>query len=165
MRERPDWDQYLMGLAWAARARSTDEQTRHGAVISDNRHRLLSLGYNSFCHGLRDRELPATRPDKYPWMFHAEQNALANCLIRPEGATIHVTGKVCFRCLQQLWQHGIARVVQLDRPGWQNDAQEEQQRQIFLEMTGMQVATLPLDLSWLEEIARENHDRKGTRNP
>ena len=40
------WDQYFMGLAHLSAMRSKDPNTSVGAVIVDDKHRVVSIGYN-----------------------------------------------------------------------------------------------------------------------
>ena len=100
-----------MTIAHDAATRSTDAQTSHGAVIVDGSHRILGIGYNGFMAGVDDSWLPNTRPDKYPWMLHAELNAILNCEHKPRGAIIYVTGYPCLHCFQCIEQVGIKEVI------------------------------------------------------
>ncbi|MEX0596066.1 MAG: hypothetical protein WD512_06150, partial [Candidatus Paceibacterota bacterium] len=107
---RPSWHEYFLGLARVVSLRSHDTQTQHGCVITDFNHRILGVGYNGFPKGLDDNKLPNTRPNKYPWMIHAERNALSNCVIRPDNGIAYVTGQCCNDCIMALWQEGITKV-------------------------------------------------------
>jgi dCMP deaminase len=108
--ERPEWDQYFMSIALMAATRSRDAQTNYGACIIKDR-KIIGTGYNSFPRGFPDDKMPNTRPLKYPWMIHAEKNALYNCTSDPEGATVYVNGHPCFFCLRDLYQNGITDYV------------------------------------------------------
>lgn len=114
---RPGFSDYFMALAVLASKRSHDMQTQHGCVITDDSNRILSIGYNGFPRGVDDSSLPNLRPDKYTWMVHAERNALANCVIRPDGGTAYVTGQCCLDCGVALWQHGIKKIFMIDGYG------------------------------------------------
>lgn len=152
---RPEWDDYLMGLALAASQRSPDEQTKHGAVIVDGRRRILATGYNGWPHSLLgDHTLPTVRPAKYPWMIHAEANAFLSADRSLEGGVCYVTGRSCVACLMGLWQRGVTTVVEMDRPGWSKDDDESHVREDFLRRSCMDVATYRPNLSWLEGLAR-----------
>lgn len=100
-----------MRIADVVSTRSPDPDTKHGAVIADQHHRILGVGYNGFPRGGPDHEYPTTRPDKYPYMVHAELNAILNCHARPEGATLYVTGRPCPECMKAIIQAGIDGVV------------------------------------------------------
>lgn len=153
---RPAWTDFLIGVAKVISRRSHDTQTKHGCVIADKRHRILGVGYNGFPHGMNDQELPNTRPEKYPWMDHSEENAVANCVLRPEGGTAYITGKACFGCLKELWRNGIRHVVQVEGYGWQNDQEERPLRERFIKETGMVVEDYKPDLSWIVDLVLED---------
>lgn len=108
---RPSWDEFFLKIAYDVSERSSDSQTHCGAVIVDSSHHILSVGYNGFIADIDDSWLPNTRPDKYPWMIHAEINAILNCEHRPRGATIYVTGHPCLACYQYICQAGISKIV------------------------------------------------------
>jgi len=109
--ERPDWDNFFVGLAHDVSTRSNDAQTANGAVIIDSSRHILGVGYNGFMAGIDDSWLPNVRPDKYDWMLHAELNAIFNCEHKPRGATIYVTGHPCLHCFQCIVQVGIQEIV------------------------------------------------------
>jgi len=112
--KRPDWDTYFMTIAWTVRMRSHDHQTQVGAVIVDPRRRIISTGYNGFPPGADDKTLPNTRPGKYPYIVHAETNAIATATRSCEGATIYSTLLPCPSCTGTLITAGIKRVVYHD---------------------------------------------------
>ena len=113
MPDRPDWDTLMMASAFLVAMRSPDEETKHGAVVVDDRHRILGTGFNGFPRGARDAALPRTRPEKYPYVIHAEVNALINSRAIPDPAlcTIYVTGEPCNECFKMIGQYGIGRIV------------------------------------------------------
>jgi dCMP deaminase len=115
--ERPDWQHYFMSFAILASTRSNDSQTKHGCVITDNKNRILGIGYNGFPSGMNDKILPNKRPYKYKWMVHAERNALSNCTLRPENGIAYITGKPCVDCAMSLYQEGIRNFVCIDGHG------------------------------------------------
>ena len=115
-RQVVDWDSYFLGLACYVAIRSKDEQTQNGAVIVDEHHRILGLGYNGFPPGIDDSALPAGRPGKYPYMSHAEANALSNMLVdsRLYRCTLYCTMYPCEDCAKRILMHGIRKVVYID---------------------------------------------------
>ncbi len=150
---RPNWQEYFIGLAHAVAIRSHDLQTQHGCIITDCHNRILSVGYNGFPKGLDDSTLPKTRPEKYPWMIHAERNALSNCTIRPENGIAYVTGQSCNDCIMALWQEGIKKVYMRKNHG--THLFDEEQKNIFdtfIQMSKMSIEYIDPDLSWLKEI-------------
>ena len=77
------WDEYFMGVALLAAMRSKDPSTQVGACIVDEDNRILSTGYNGFPSGCSDDEFPWGREGaylevKYPFVVHAELNAILN---------------------------------------------------------------------------------------
>lgn len=148
---RPSWHEYFLGLARIVSLRSHDIQTQHGCIITDTQHRILGVGYNGFPKGLDDKLLPNTRPEKYPWMIHAERNALSNCVIRPDNGIAYVTGQCCNDCIMALWQEGVTKVYMAEGHGTHLFDTENQDRfNIFIKMSGMQITYLQPDMSWIE---------------
>jgi dCMP deaminase len=113
MNKRPEWDTLFMSLAFLVSQRSPDEQTKVGSILVDENHRILSLGFNGFPRGCKDANLPATRPDKYFYIIHAESNCLMNASVinNPNQCTMYVTAKPCSECTKQIIQYGIGNIV------------------------------------------------------
>lgn len=107
---RPDWHSWFMALAFVASQRSIDPSTKHGCVITTIDHNILSIGYNGPARGMYDSLVPLTRPEKYPFMAHAEANAIDNCTTNLKGAIVYVTGRPCSACLLRLLQRGVAKI-------------------------------------------------------
>ena len=81
------WDEYFMGIALLSAMRSKDPQTQVGACIVNEDNRIVGIGYNGFPHGCSDVEFPWEREGefletKYPYVVHAEQNAILNSTTR-----------------------------------------------------------------------------------
>lgn len=91
-----------------AKENSDDAETQVGAAVLDEQGRVLSTGYNHlpFC----TEGLPNTRPEKYPYMIHAEVNALAYYNSH-EGNVLLVTHKPCVECIKVIHAHKIKTVV------------------------------------------------------
>lgn len=151
---RPDnWISCYIGLAHIASQKSHDIQTQHGCVITDQKHRVLSLGYNGFPRGIDDKLLPNTRPDKYPWMIHAERNALANCVVRPDNGIAYVTGQCCNDCIMALWQEGVSTVYMHDKHGSHLiDGEAKKIFDHFISLTSMNIFYVKPDLTWLKGV-------------
>jgi len=112
--EKLGWDEYYMALAFMISMRSIDTATKQGCVVIGPNHEPLSLGYNSPPRGSLDTEIPLTRPEKYPYFIHAEENAINNAArkgISLEGSTFYITGHPCSRCFRDLLQVGAKRTV------------------------------------------------------
>ena len=150
---RPIWTDYFLGLAKVVSQRSHDLQTQHGCVITDSHNRILGVGYNGFPRGLNDSDLPNTRPDKYPWMIHAERNALSNCVVRPDNGTAYVTGQCCNDCIMALWQEGVTNVIMSKNHGTHLFDENAQKRfDTFVQMSGIKISYIEPNLSWLKEL-------------
>lgn len=150
---RPTWTDYFLGLAKVVAERSHDIHTKHGCIITDKNHRILGVGYNGFPKGLKDSELPTSRPEKYHWMVHSERNALANCIVRPDNGIAYVTGQCCNDCVLALWQEGIATIYMIDDHGTHLfDAEAKKRFDTFVEMSGMKIFKIDPDLSWLRQL-------------
>jgi dCMP deaminase len=150
---RPSWTDYFLGLAKVVSQRSHDMQTQHGCVITDTHNRILGVGYNGFPRGLDDKLLPNTRPEKYPWMIHAERNALSNCVVRPDNGIAYVTGQCCNDCIMALWQEGINTVIMTNNHGTHLFDENAQKRfDAFIQMSGIKISYIEPNLSWIKEL-------------
>ena len=141
---RPNWEDYFLELAELISKRSPDSQTRCGCVLVDSKNRVLGHGYNGFPRGLKDDELPNTRPDKYPWMIHAEVNAILNSNGTIEGAAAYITTVPCFNCLILLWQAGVGSVVYStkgEKPKMVDESHAELTKR-FIDMSGMKLRSV-----------------------
>ncbi len=114
------WDEYFMGVALLAAMRSKDPNTQVGACIVDENNRILSTGYNGFPQGCSDDEFPWDRESddpngtKYPFVVHAELNAILNAGGRPlAGSRIYVALFPCNECAKAIIQSGIREIVYL----------------------------------------------------
>lgn len=99
-----------MRLAFQVSVRSRDPNTQHGCVLADANHRVVSTGYNGPPAGIDDSLVVWSRPEKYDWVVHAEQNALLHCPDLSRVAAAYVTGLPCKRCLLLLRAAGVREV-------------------------------------------------------
>lgn len=109
--ERPSWDEYFVGIAEAVAKRSHDGETQVGVVIVDENKRILATGYNGFPPGCDDTKLPNLRPDKYPFMVHAEINAIAASRQDLRNSSLYCTFSPCRDCAKAIITAGIKKVV------------------------------------------------------
>ena len=78
------WDDYFMSVAFLSAQRSKDPSTQVGACIVNKDKRIVGIGYNGFPRGCHDDQLPWAREHedplqtKYPFVCHAEMNAILN---------------------------------------------------------------------------------------
>ena len=113
------WKEYFMGVALLSAARSKDSNTQVGACIVNAENKIISVGYNGMPTGCRDDEMPWEREGdyldtKYPYVCHAELNAILNSSACLRGCTLYVTLFPCNECAKAIIQSGIRRVVYLD---------------------------------------------------
>jgi dCMP deaminase len=114
------WDDYFMAVAQLSALRSKDPNTQVGACIVNSKKRIIGIGYNGFPAGCSDDMLPWGRDGdflntKYPYVCHAEMNAITNSSNKPEldGASLYVSLFPCNECAKLIIQVGIKEVVYL----------------------------------------------------
>lgn len=104
-----------MNIAEAVSTRSHDSETKVGAILVKNdTGMVVATGHNGFVRGAPDKFLPVTRPDKYKFMVHAEENLIAHCArngISIDNCTLVITLSPCQKCLRLMWQAGITQVI------------------------------------------------------
>lgn len=106
---RPTWDQYWIMMCEVIKTRSLDPHTQVGAIIvKDNK--ILSTGYNSYPRGCKDAKLPHSRPEKYPYMTHAEVNAIGHAGCDLRGSTIYLPFLPCEHCVHSVIAAGIITI-------------------------------------------------------
>ena len=110
------WDDYFMGLAHLSALRSKDPSTQVGACIVSPEKKVVGIGYNGFPIGCDDDDFPWEREGdfletKYPFVVHAELNAILNSTQKLTGCTIYVSLFPCNECAKAIIQSGIRCVV------------------------------------------------------
>lgn len=108
-----DWDARFLNLARHVAGWSKDPSTQCGAVIVDERRRIVGIGYNGFPRDVDDTAWRyADRAIKYRFVVHAEANAILNANSKLEGCTVYVWPfSPCAECAKLLIQAGIDEVV------------------------------------------------------
>jgi dCMP deaminase len=107
------WDEYFLAIAETVSIKSKDCSTKVGAVVVDDKNRIVSVGYNGFPRGIEDKqERLIDRELKKIWMIHAEENALLFAQRSVEGYTLYTHPfSPCSKCSRLIIQAGIKRVV------------------------------------------------------
>ncbi|MDI6452035.1 deoxycytidylate deaminase [Peloplasma aerotolerans] len=110
------WDQYFMGVAKLSAMRSKDPGTQVGACIINAGKRIVGIGYNGLPQGCKDDEFPwGNEGDflqtKYPFVVHAEANAILNATTNLKGSTMYVTLFPCNECTKLIIQSGITEII------------------------------------------------------
>ena len=111
------WDEYFMGVAMLAALRSKDPGTQVGACIVSPDNIIISTGYNGMPKGCSDDEFPWGREGaetKYPYVVHAELNAILNANGRDlRGSRLYVALFPCNECAKAIIQSGVKEVLYL----------------------------------------------------
>lgn len=111
------WDEYFMGVAMLAAGRSKDPNTQVGACIVSPENIIISTGYNGMPKGCSDDEFPWERTGeetKYPFVVHAELNAILNANGRDlRGSRLYVALFPCNECAKAIIQSGVKEVLYL----------------------------------------------------
>ena len=115
------WDEYFMGVALLSAKRSKDPNTKVGACIVNTDKRIVGIGYNGLPIGCSDnlfpwengKDLPLLET-KYPYVVHAEPNAILNSTSSLKGATLYVSLFPCNECAKLIIQSGIKHIVFMD---------------------------------------------------
>ena len=111
------WDEYFMGVAVLSSKRSKDPNTNVGACIVNKKNRIVGIGYNGMPYGCDDKEFPwgNDKSDflncKYPYVVHAEPNAILNSTCPLDDCKLYVTLFPCNECAKLIIQSGIKEII------------------------------------------------------
>ena len=148
------WDEYFMGIAMLAARRSKDPNTQVGACIVSEDNIIISTGYNGMPKGCSDDEFPWDRKGeneaatKYPYVVHAELNAILNASGRDlRGSRIYVALFPCNECAKAIIQSGIKEVIYLSDK--YNDTMLNLVSKRMLEAAGVKFTRMRTDLKEL----------------
>ena len=121
---RLTWKEYFTYIAYLSSLRSKDPGTKVGAVIVNEDNKLMSMGYNGAPRDFDDNKVPWAREpnlpyieQKYPYMCHAEMNAVVNyggSLKDFKNATVYVTLFPCDTCAKLLAQLHIKKIIYIE---------------------------------------------------
>ena len=109
-----------MGVALLSSYRSKDPNTKVGACIVNEAKRIVGIGYNGFPYGCEDDEFPWENnndeylDNKYPYVVHAEPNAILNSTTKLDGCKMYVTLFPCNECAKLIIQAGIKEIIYLE---------------------------------------------------
>ncbi len=113
------WDEYFMGVALLSAKRSKDPSTQVGACIVNDKNKIVGAGYNGLPIGCDDDEFPWEKQGeflntKYPYICHAELNAILNNIgMDLGGCKIYTALFPCNECSKAIIQSGIKEVIYL----------------------------------------------------
>lgn len=116
IKSKPDkWIKHWLKIALVTSELSKDPSTKVGAVIVTPDNRQCSLGYNGFADGIEDlEERWNTRPVKYEFVIHAEENAILNSPFDTKGCTLFCTHRCCHKCMARIVRSGIKKVYYIN---------------------------------------------------
>lgn len=113
------WDECFMRMAHVIAKRSKDPSTRLGAVVVNNDNVVVGMGYNGWPRGIEVDALPWDREGevidtKYPYVCHAEENAIYNSNASTKNCKIYCSLFPCNECAKTIIQNGIKEIVYED---------------------------------------------------
>lgn len=114
-----EWDVYFMNAAILTSLRSSDINTKVGAILVSQENKIIGAGYNGIPRGLNKSNFPTTRNGeyhltKYAYTVHAEANALCNSTVYDlRGSKLFCTLFPCCECVKLLLQKGISEIIYL----------------------------------------------------
>lgn len=134
------WDETFMQMCKVIAQRSKDPNTQTGACIVNDKNIIMGLGYNGFPRGCGDDNLSWAREGefcdtKYPYVVHAEENAVLNANAVTEGARIYCTLFPCNECAKVIIQKGIKEIIYADDK--YHDSQEWQAARKMFDLAGV----------------------------
>ena len=141
------WDEYFMGVAILAAQRSKDPNTQVGACIVSPENKIVGVGYNGLPWGCEDDQFPwaAREGDlydtKYPYVVHAELNAILNSISHLQGCTIYVSLFPCHECVKAIIQSGIKEIIYEDDKYNGTDSDRAAKR--MLDAAGVKYTKIP----------------------
>lgn len=115
------WDKYFMGVALLSSMRSKDPNTQVGACIVNLKKRIVGIGYNGLPFGCEDDQFPWDNnkenflDNKYPYVVHAEPNAILNATCPLDDCSLYVTLFPCNECAKLIIQSGIKEIIYLSK--------------------------------------------------
>ena len=113
------WEDYFFAVARVSAARSKDPSRQVGCCIVDDSNRIVAIGYNGLPRGCSDDAFSWSKTGewldtKYPYVVHAEANAILNHSSSVAGGTMYTTLFPCNECAKLIIQSGIRAVNYID---------------------------------------------------
>lgn len=115
---RINWDDYFMMIALVTAQRSPDPNTQVGAVLTKD-NIIIGTGYNGLPRGIRTFTINWARDaknpllNKYPYVVHAEKNAIHNATVDTNESILYTTLFPCNECAKDIIQAGIKSIFYL----------------------------------------------------
>lgn len=130
------WQDYFMGLALLSAKRSKDPNTQVGACIVNQEKRIVGIGYNGFPQGISDDEFPWENNqeddlgNKYPYVCHAELNAILNAKRDISDCYMYVTLFPCNECCKAIIQSQIKHIYYLEDRGFNSTSEQASKKML-----------------------------------
>lgn len=103
------WDKRFIDMATMVGLWSKYPGSKVGSVITDQKNRVISVGFNGLPSGIVDT-YSSDREDRLSRVIHAEENSLLFANRDLVGCKIYVTHHPCARCAAKIIQVGIREV-------------------------------------------------------
>jgi dCMP deaminase len=147
-KNRITWNDHHMTLAKITAQRSPDPNTQVGACIVDDSNRVISMGYNGTPRGIDPESIPWARTGKeeetkYPYIVHAERNAIINSSMSVKNCVLYVTLFPCNECAKEIIQSGIKAVYYLENS--YEDTWQYKTSKWMLEKAGVKISLFKWD--------------------
>lgn len=142
MNDLSKWHYRFLNLAKHISEWSQDPSTKVGAVIVDNKKRIVSIGYNGFPVGIQDDARLNIRDIKYKMIVHAERNALLFANKSLDDCILYTYPFMpCSACAGMIIQSGIKHVISYvnNNERWAEDFKISEQ---MFEEAGLTLALL-----------------------
>ncbi|MBN3490486.1 dCMP deaminase family protein [Acholeplasma equirhinis] len=148
------WDTYFMGVAKLSALRSKDPATQVGACIINSDKRIIGIGYNGLPNGIKDEEFSWEKEGdflktKYPYVVHAEANAILNATTNLKGSSLYVTLFPCNECMKLIVQSGIKEIVYMSNKDHGKDF--NQASTYMMEKAGIKARQITMETIVLEK--------------
>jgi dCMP deaminase len=143
-----------MGIALLSAKRSKDPNTQVGACIVNQYNKIVGIGYNGFPIGCSDDVLPWDRESgninetKYPYVVHAEANAILNSTKDLHGSRIYVDLFPCNECAKLIIQAGIKTVLYMKDKYKDSDSVKASKK--MFDLAGVEYKHLKFDIKKIE---------------
>lgn len=111
-----DWDVYFARMTLLVAEKSRDPSSKYGAVVVLGTH-VISTGYNGIPKGMDYDPAYFSRPDKYMYFVHAEQNAIYQAAkdgTALNGGHIYLIRPPCAECAKAIIQSGIRQISYIE---------------------------------------------------
>ncbi len=119
--ERPSWDKYFAKICEDVSKRSTCFHRQIGSLVVDDKHRIVSTGYNGVVRKAPHCDITGCIKDEQHIesgmghgicpAVHAEQNALLQAGKLAKGSTLYLNAFPCKICARMIVNAGVAKVV------------------------------------------------------